>query len=105
MHVDQFIAWLHIPETLRNFRFREVTFMAPRRFLAATAAVALSTLGLAACSGGDDEGGGSDPGGAVTMTLWHNSTTGPGKAFWDKAVADFHTANPTVTIKIQSIQN
>ncbi|MBL7260180.1 extracellular solute-binding protein [Actinoplanes sp. LDG1-01] len=79
--------------------------MAPRRFLAVAAVLALSTVGLAACSGGDEDGGGSDSGGNVTMTLWHNSTTGPGKAFWDKAVADFHTANPTVTIKIQSIQN
>ncbi|MCM4077875.1 ABC transporter substrate-binding protein [Paractinoplanes hotanensis] len=79
--------------------------MAPRRFLAAAAVVAMSTMGLAACSGGDEDGGGSDSGGNVEMTLWHNSTTGPGKAFWDKAVADFQTANPTVKIKIQSIQN
>jgi raffinose/stachyose/melibiose transport system substrate-binding protein len=62
-------------------------------------------MGLAACSGGDDDGGGSDSGGNVEMTLWHNATTGPGKAFWDKTVADFQTANPTVKIKIQSIQN
>ncbi len=79
--------------------------MAPRRFLAAAAVVALSTMGLAACSGGDDDGGGSDSGGNVEMTLWHNATTGPGKAFWDKTVADFQTANPTVKIKIQQVQN
>ncbi|MBM2619365.1 extracellular solute-binding protein [Actinoplanes sp. LDG1-06] len=79
--------------------------MAPRRLFAAAAALALSTATLAACSGGDDDSGGSGSGGAVTMTLWHNSTTGPGKAYWEKAVADFQTANPNVKIKIQSIQN
>jgi raffinose/stachyose/melibiose transport system substrate-binding protein len=39
------------------------------------------------------------------MQLWHNATTGPGKAFWDKTVADFQAANPNVKIKIQAIQN
>ncbi|MFC3742200.1 ABC transporter substrate-binding protein [Paractinoplanes deccanensis] len=75
--------------------------MAATRILAATAALALSALGLAACSGDD----GSDSGGDVTMQFWHNATTGPGKAFWDKTVADFQTAHPNVKIKIQSIQN
>ncbi|GAA0504548.1 sugar ABC transporter substrate-binding protein [Paractinoplanes deccanensis] len=75
--------------------------LAATRILAATAALALSALGLAACSGDD----GSDSGGDVTMQFWHNATTGPGKAFWDKTVADFQTAHPNVKIKIQSIQN
>ncbi|MFJ2553901.1 extracellular solute-binding protein [Microbacterium sp. NPDC087591] len=39
------------------------------------------------------------------MTLWHNSTTGPGVKFWEDTVADFEKANPGVTIDIQSIQN
>jgi raffinose/stachyose/melibiose transport system substrate-binding protein len=39
------------------------------------------------------------------MSFWHNATTGPGAAFWEKTVADFQTANPNVTIKVQSIQN
>ncbi|GGK97373.1 sugar ABC transporter substrate-binding protein [Curtobacterium luteum] len=39
------------------------------------------------------------------MTFWHNSTTGPGKAFWEKTVKDFEAENPNVTIKIQAIQN
>ncbi|GAA2513034.1 sugar ABC transporter substrate-binding protein [Winogradskya humida] len=39
------------------------------------------------------------------MQLWENSTTGPGKAFWDKAAADYHTAHPNVTIKVQAVQN
>ncbi|GIE85452.1 sugar ABC transporter substrate-binding protein [Actinoplanes regularis] len=68
------------------------------------AVLALSVMGLAACGGDDDEGG-SGSGGNVTMELWQNATTGPGKAFWEKTVADYHTAHPNVTIKLQSIQN
>ncbi|MEV6848823.1 extracellular solute-binding protein [Actinoplanes sp. NPDC051411] len=77
--------------------------MAPDRTLAVAAVLALSALSLAACGGSDDDGSGS--GGNVTMQLWENATTGPGKAFWDKAAADFHTAHPNVTIKIQAVQN
>ena len=39
------------------------------------------------------------------MTFWHNSTTGPGKAYWEDTVAAFEEANPGVTIKVQSVQN
>ncbi|GAA1641680.1 ABC transporter substrate-binding protein [Actinoplanes couchii] len=77
--------------------------MRPSRTLAVAAALALSATGAAACSSDDDGDAGSD--GKVTMQFWHNATTGPGKAFWDKTVADFQTANPNVTIKIQSVQN
>lgn len=77
--------------------------MAPNRTLAVVALVTLSTMGMAACGGGDDDKGSS--GGNVTMQLWENATTGPGKAFWDKAAADYHAAHPNVTIKIQAIQN
>jgi raffinose/stachyose/melibiose transport system substrate-binding protein len=76
--------------------------MTPRKTLAVAAVLALSAVGMTAC-GGDDSG--ADAGGNVTMQLWQNSTTGPGKAFWDKTAADFHTAHPNVTIKVQSIQN
>ena len=55
-----------------------------------------------ACAGGGSEGG-SD--GEVSMTFWHNSTTGPGKAYWEDTVAAFEEANPGVTIDVQSIQN
>ena len=67
--------------------------------LALGATVALLAAG---CSGGG-EGGGSD--GDVTMTFWHNSTTGPGKAYWEDTVAAFEEANPGVKIEVQSIQN
>ena len=39
------------------------------------------------------------------MTLWQNSTTGPGQQFWKDAIAAFEEENPNVTIKMQSIQN
>lgn len=78
--------------------------MRPTRILAVAAALALSATGTAACSS-DDDGGDAGSGGKVTMQFWHNATTGPGKAFWEKTVADFQTANPNVTIKIQSVQN
>lgn len=76
--------------------------MALNRTLAVATVVALSTMGLAACGGGDDDG---SSGGNVTMQFWHNATSGPGKVFWDKTVADFQTANPNVKIKIQQVQN
>ena len=41
----------------------------------------------------------------VTMTLWTNSTTGPGLDYFNNAAAAYHTANPNVTIKVQSVQN
>jgi raffinose/stachyose/melibiose transport system substrate-binding protein len=78
--------------------------MAPRKILAMAAVVALSGVSLAACGGGNDDSS-SDNGGPVTMDFWHNATTGPGKAFWDKTVADFQSTHPNVTIKVQAIQN
>ena len=71
--------------------------------LASAALLAVGALALSGCTAGDT-GGGSDGDGAA-MTLWHNSTTGPGVEFWEATVADFEKANPGVTIEIQSIQN
>ncbi|WP_309102819.1 extracellular solute-binding protein [Microbacterium sp.] len=69
--------------------------------LASTAAaVMVGALALAGCS----QGAGTDDG-TTSMTLWHNSTTGPGTEFWEQTVADFEADNPDVTIEIQSIQN
>jgi raffinose/stachyose/melibiose transport system substrate-binding protein len=77
--------------------------MRARKLLAAMAVLAAGVLGTAAC--GDGGPGEGDPNGKVTMSFWHNATTGDGKAFWDKTVADFQAANPNVKIEIQSIQN
>jgi raffinose/stachyose/melibiose transport system substrate-binding protein len=79
--------------------------MAPRKTFAVAAVMALSAMTLAACGGGDGDSDGSSNGGSVTMQFWHNATTGPGRAFWDKTVADFQAAHPNVKIKVQAIQN
>jgi len=79
--------------------------MRVKKTIAASTVVLMGALALAAC-GGSDSGSGSDSAdGAVELTFWHNSTTGDGKAYWEKTVAAFEDANPNVTIKIQSVQN
>lgn len=45
------------------------------------------------------------PMGKVEITMWHNSTTGDGKAYWESAAKAFEKENPNVTIKIEAIQN
>ena len=42
---------------------------------------------------------------AVTMSFWHNSTTGDGKKYWEDTVAAFTKEHPNVTINIQAVQN
>lgn len=71
--------------------------------LASAALLAVGALALSGCTAGDT--GGDSGGDGASMTLWHNSTTGPGVEFWEATVADFEKANPGVTIEIQSIQN
>jgi raffinose/stachyose/melibiose transport system substrate-binding protein len=73
------------------------------RFLAGSAALVVGSLALAGCGAGSSGDSGGD--GSVTMTLWQNSTTGPGQEFWKSAAAAFEDENPGVTIKVQSIQN
>jgi len=66
---------------------------------------------LAACGGGGTEVPGSDTTPSsdvvedVTLTFWHNATTGAGAAFWDDTAATFEADHPNVTIEIQAIQN
>jgi raffinose/stachyose/melibiose transport system substrate-binding protein len=60
-------------------------------------------LALTGCSGAPAAPATSS--GPVTMTFWHNSTTGDGKKYWEDTVAAFMKANPNVTITIQAIQN
>lgn len=72
-----------------------------RKLLTVGLATAVALGGLSACGSGD----GAAESGDVTMTFWQNSTTGAGKAYWEKTVAAFEEANPGVTIEMQSIQN
>lgn len=71
------------------------------RVFAALGAAGLAAAALSACAAGD--GGSGD--GSVSMTFWHNSTTGPGQEFWNTAAADFEKENPGVTIDVQAVQN
>lgn len=75
------------------------------RRLPLASAVAAMAVGALALSGCTADSSGSGDGGDTSMTLWHNSTTGPGVEFWEQTVADFEKDNPGVTIEIQSIQN
>ncbi|MBO0899213.1 extracellular solute-binding protein [Cellulomonas sp. zg-ZUI222] len=73
------------------------------RTVAASAALVMGALVLAACGGSTDEGGQED--GAVTMTFWHNSTTDAGKAYQQEMVDAFEAENPGVEITLQVVQN
>ncbi|MFJ5000009.1 ABC transporter substrate-binding protein [Microbacterium sp. NPDC088619] len=75
------------------------------RRLPLASAVAAMAVGALALSGCTADSSGTGDGGDTSMTLWHNSTTGPGVEFWEQTVADFEKDNPGVTIDIQSIQN
>lgn len=77
------------------------------RMLGAAATLAAAALALTACGSGSagSESDSSADGGKVTMTFWHNSTTGDGKAYWEATAADFMAANPNVTIEVSAIQN
>jgi raffinose/stachyose/melibiose transport system substrate-binding protein len=80
------------------------------------ALAALATAGLllatAACGGGSSSdnagataGSSADSSGPVSMTLWTNSTTGPGLNYFKDAAKAFKAQEPNVTIKVQSVQN
>lgn len=92
--------------------------MNARKSLALTAALAVTALGLAACS---SDGGGTTPSGGTTsasgtettapadytatLTVWENNTTGKGPQFWTDTVNAYKQVHPNVTIKIQPVQN
>lgn len=68
----------------------------------------IAALALSACGGGTDpgnNGGGGGDGQPVTLSFWHNSTTGPGKAHWEEVTKAFSDENPHVSWDIQVIQN
>ncbi|AYG04078.1 extracellular solute-binding protein [Gryllotalpicola protaetiae] len=64
--------------------------------------VALAATG---CAGSGSNSGSSSDGGKVTLTVWDNSTTGPGAQYFSDAAKAFEAAHPNVTVKVQSIQN
>jgi multiple sugar transport system substrate-binding protein/raffinose/stachyose/melibiose transport system substrate-binding protein len=66
------------------------------------ASIALLASGCAGGGSNDGEGSGD---GKVTLTIWHNSTTGPGKQYWEDAASAYTAEHPDVDFDIQSIQN
>jgi len=78
-----------------------------RRSGAVVALLAATTLLLAACGGSGNTTDNSsglykNP---VTLVWWNNyNTDGPGKAYWQKVAADFHTLHPTVTVQFNGIE-
>ncbi|MDR0960039.1 MAG: extracellular solute-binding protein [Propionibacteriaceae bacterium] len=85
--------------------------MLKKKFLTASGLAIALSLSLSACGGGGDdaatgdESTGTDGGGAVTLSIWHNSTTGDGKAWWEEVTAAYTEANPDVTFDIRAVQN
>ncbi|MWB97092.1 ABC transporter substrate-binding protein [Agromyces seonyuensis] len=67
---------------------------------AATAAAAM--VALAGCSGASE---GGDAGGDVTLTWWHNATSGPLPAVWEEVAAEFEADHPGVTVEQTGYQN
>ncbi|NYI03206.1 ABC transporter substrate-binding protein [Allostreptomyces psammosilenae] len=66
-----------------------------RRFTAATAVLAASTLLLTACGSGS---GSDSADGTVEITFWDNNG-GPGRTpLWEHMIAEFEKANPGITV-------
>ncbi len=87
-----------------------MSFIPTAKRTVVTVAAAGLLLTTAACGSSDNSsntasGDKSSSGGPVSMTLWTNSTTGPGLQYFQDAATAYHAANPNVTIKVQSVQN
>ncbi|WP_165066493.1 ABC transporter substrate-binding protein [Marisediminicola senii] len=77
--------------------------MKTKKILAGSALLMASAMVLTGCAGGGAAEENAD--GSVTLTMWHNSTTGPGAEYWDTTAAAFEAANPGVTVDVQQVQN
>lgn len=73
------------------------------RLVTLTAATGLALASLTACSTGD---GGSEGGdGEVTLTWWHNGTTGPLPEVWEEVAQEFEAENPGINVEQTGYQN
>lgn len=72
------------------------------RVAAGIAAAGLAAATLAACAGGGES---AEAGGDVTITWWHNATSGPLPAVWEEVAAEFEAANPGVKVEQTGYQN
>ncbi|GAA2044175.1 extracellular solute-binding protein [Agromyces tropicus] len=71
------------------------------RLVTLTAATGLAVASLTGCSAG----GGDSGDGEVTITWWHNATTGPLPAVWEEVAQEFEDAHPGVTVEQTGYQN
>lgn len=60
---------------------------------------------ITGCGDSSEDDTTADSTAPVTLTFWHNSTTGDGKKYWEDTAAAFSKEHTNVTIKIQAIQN
>ncbi|MCI1935065.1 MAG: extracellular solute-binding protein [Bifidobacteriaceae bacterium] len=73
-------------------------------FIAAAAAAA-TLLSMGACGNSSSSADGTDADGNVEITMWHNSTTGEGKQYYEDLAKAFEKKYPNVKISIQAIQD
>ena len=72
------------------------------RLFAGLAATGIAIGGLAGCAA---SGSGDGDGDGVTITWWHNATSGPLPAVWEEVAQEFEDANPGVTVEQTGYQN
>lgn len=73
------------------------------RVVAGLAAAGLAAGALAGCAaGGGDE---ADSGDEVTITWWHNATSGPLPEVWEQVAQEFEDAHPGVKVEQTGYQN
>ena len=71
------------------------------QILALAATTALLATGCAA--GASEEGKSAD--GTTTISWWHNSNNGDGKAYYEKVAADFEAAHEGVNVEVSAMQH
>src|SRR5690606_32379828 len=86
----------HAAGTMHSTRRKAMNMR--KTWLVAMATAATAALALTGCSGGDKAGDEN------SLEMWHNSTTGDGKAYWEEVSAAFEEETG-VKVTMTSIQN
>lgn len=71
------------------------------RLVAVGVSAALAALALAGCSTSGDDSADGD----VTLTWWHNATSGPMPAVWEEVAKDFEASHPGIKVEQTGYQN
>jgi len=72
------------------------------RLVALGVSAGLAALALAGCTPAGDGGDGD---GDVTITWWHNATSGPLPAVWEEVASEFEEAHPGIKVEQTGYQN